>query len=66
MTTPNFKQMNRSELKKYIRNNPTDDQAIRELFVNRRNPKAIRYPYPYEMSFEKVETIFKDKINSVN
>ncbi len=40
MSKPNFTQMTRKELKTYIRQNPTDDEAIRELFVNRRSPNA--------------------------
>jgi hypothetical protein len=63
MSKPNFQQMSRSELKKYIRDHPTDDEAIRELFVNRRNPNAKRYPYPYDMSSEEVEAIFREKLN---
>ncbi|NER40188.1 MAG: hypothetical protein F6J93_40780 [Oscillatoria sp. SIO1A7] len=60
---PDFKQMTRSELKKYIRSNPTDEEAIRELFVNRRNPNAKKYPYPYDMPQEEVEAVFKAKLN---
>ncbi|MDJ0599684.1 MAG: hypothetical protein QNJ37_12685 [Crocosphaera sp.] len=63
MNKPNFKEMTRKELKKYVLSHPTDDEAIRELFINRRNPNAKIYPYPYEMSYEEVEAIFKSKIN---
>lgn len=56
MSKPNFQQMSRSDLNKYIRSHPTDDEAIRELFVNRRNPNAKRYPY--DMPPEEVEAIF--------
>lgn len=66
MSKPNFKQMSRYDLKKYIRSHPTDDDAIRELFVNRRNPNAKRYPYPYDMSPEEVEAIFREKLNQVD
>lgn len=43
--------MARKELKKYILANPTDDKAIRdrELFINRCNPNAQVYPYPYDL-----------------
>ena len=38
MSKPNFSQLTRQELKIYIRQHPTDDEAIRELFVHRRHP----------------------------
>ena len=63
MTEPNFQQMNRKELKKYILSHPTDDAAIHELFINRRNPNAQIYPYPYDMSYEAVEEILSAKID---
>ena len=40
----NFKEMPRDELIAYIKEHRTDDEAIRELFVNRRNPNATSYP----------------------
>lgn len=61
MTKPNFTQMTRKELKTYIRQNPTDDEAIRELFVNRRSPNAKKYPYPHSMSKEELDNIFRSK-----
>lgn len=63
MTKPDFQKMNRQELKKYILAHPSDDEAIHELFINRRNPNAKIYPYPYDMNYEEVEAIFKSKIN---
>ena len=62
MTKPDFKQMTRKELKKYILAHPTDDEAIRELFISRRNPNVKVYPYPYDLPYEEVETIFKSKL----
>lgn len=63
MTKPNFKQMTRNELKKYILAHPTDDEAIAELFINRRNPNATIYPSPDDMPYEEVETLFKTQLN---
>jgi hypothetical protein len=63
MTKPDFKLMTRKELKKYILAHPTDDEAIGELFINRRNPNAKVYPSPYNMPYEEVEAIFKSKLN---
>ena len=50
--------MNRQELKAYIRQHPNNDEAIRELFVNRRSPNAKRYPFPYNMTKE-LNTLIK-------
>ncbi len=63
MTKPNFQQMTRKELKKYILAHPTDDEAIAELFINRRNPNVTVYPSPYAMPYEEVEAIFKSQLN---
>ena len=48
MPKPNFSQLSRKKLKVYIRQHPTDDEAIRELFVSRRHPdaKIVRYNIP--------------------
>ncbi len=64
--TQKFEEMSRSELKAYIRQHPSDDEAIRELFVNRRNPNAKQYPYPYDMAVDEVEAIFRHKLSQVN
>lgn len=53
--------MTRKELKTYIRKNPTDDEAIRELFINRRMDSARTYPYPYDMNKEEIDRIFYSK-----
>ncbi len=53
--------MTRQELKTYIRQHPTDDEAIRELFVNRRSPNAKSYPFPYNMTKEELDNIFRPK-----
>jgi hypothetical protein len=60
MNKPDYNQMSRKELKKYILSHPTDDEAIHELFINRRNPNAKIYPYPYDMNYEDIEEIFKE------
>lgn len=63
MTKPDFAQMTRKELKKYILSHPTDDEAIRELFIKRRNPNVQVFPYPGDMSYEEIEAIVKSKLN---
>jgi hypothetical protein len=61
MNKPDFTTMTRKELKTYIRQNPTDDEAIRELFINRRMDNAKTYPYPYDMNKEEIDSIFYSK-----
>ena len=61
MTKPDFTQMTRKELKAYIRQHPTNDEAIRELFINRRSPNAKTYPFPYDMPKEELTEIFRPK-----
>jgi len=53
--------MTRKELKTYIRQHPTDDDAIRELFVNRREQNATTYPFPYNMKKEELDNVFRSK-----
>ena len=62
MMKPDFNTMTRKELKKYVLSHPQDDEAIRELFIKRRNPNAKIYPSPYEMSEEEVIKIFNDHL----
>jgi hypothetical protein len=64
MSKPNFSQLTRQELKSYIRQHPTDDEAIRELFVNRRSPDAKVFPPPSQMTQEELENVFKQKMSS--
>lgn len=64
MTKPNFQQMSRLELKAYIRTHPTDDDAIRELFVNRPRVGAKTYPFPYDMSKEELDEVFRTQRTS--
>ncbi|MBE9203995.1 hypothetical protein IQ218_11785 [Synechocystis salina LEGE 06099] len=64
MSKPSFSQLTRQELKSYIRQHPTDDEAVRELFVNRRSPDAKVFPPPSEMTKEELENIFKQKMSS--
>jgi hypothetical protein len=45
----NFKEMTDSELRAYVKEHRSDDEAIRELFVNRRSPDetATWYSFPH-------------------
>lgn len=53
--------MTLTELRAYVKEHRTDDEAIHELFVNRRNPNAPKYPYA--QSAEEIEEILRRKIN---
>ncbi|BCL35070.1 DUF6887 family protein [Nostoc sp. MS1] len=64
MTKLDFGQMTRQELKAYIRENPTDDEAIRELFLKRRSPHTKIYPSPENMTKEELLDIFRQKNDS--
>lgn len=65
MNKPNYKEMTRKELKKYILNHPTDDDAIREFVLNRRNPNATVYPPPSNLPDGEAEKILRMKIKSI-
>ncbi|MEL4897652.1 hypothetical protein P9B04_19715 [Crocosphaera sp. Alani8] len=47
--------MSRSKLKAYIRENRTDNEAIRELFINRRLPQTTIYSR--DISEQELEAI---------
>ena len=61
MTKPNFKEMSRTELRKYILAHREDEEAIHELFINRSNPNAKIYPA--NLSDEEMLEILRRKIN---
>jgi hypothetical protein len=56
--------MSRRELKQYIRQHPTDEAALRELFVERQNPDATWHPSPCDSQEAKAETerALRDKL----
>lgn len=65
---PNFSQMTLSELRAYIKEHRTDDEAIRELFVNRRSPDetATWYPAPLDEEAIKImEEAFRQKFQEI-
>lgn len=49
-----FKEMTKSELLTYVREHRTDDEAIRELFVNRRSPDETATWYPAPLDPESI------------
>lgn len=64
MTKPNFKEMSRSELRKYILTHRDDEDAIHELFINRSDPNAKVYPAPLdEEGIRIMEEAFRRKIS---
>lgn len=64
MTKPNFKEMSRAELRKYILAHREDEEAIHELFINRSNPNAKVYPAPLdEEGIRIMEEAVRRKIN---
>ncbi len=63
MAEPDLTKMTSKELKKYILSHSTDDEAIRELFINRRNPNVQVFPYPQNRLYEEIEAMFKSRFN---
>ena len=65
---PDFKAMSHAELVAYIKEHRTDDDAIQELFVNRRSPDetATWYSFPWTESGRKqAEEVFRHKIQEI-
>lgn len=61
----NFKHMTNSELRAYIKEHRSDDEAIRELFVNRRSPDetATWYSFPHDVEgLKQGEEVIRSKI----
>ena len=66
MNKPDFKEMPRDKLIAYIKQNRTDDEAIRELFVNRRNQNAKKYPTPLDPeSIQITEEAIRNKVQAI-
>lgn len=60
----NFKEMSFSELRAFIVAHRENDEAIHELFVNRRNPNTVKYCMPQtEGDLKQMEEVLKRKIN---
>lgn len=65
---PDFNAMSRAELLAYVKEHRTDDEVIRELFVNRRSPDetAIWYSFPWtEEGKKQMEEVFRQKIEEI-
>lgn len=61
-----FKSMSLAELRDYVKKHRNDDEAIHELFVNRRNPDAKQYPPPLdEESIKVMEEALRRKVGEL-
>lgn len=58
-TKPNFKEMGFWDLRAYVVEHRDDEEAIHELFINRRNPNAQSYS---SSNPKEIEDIIKRKI----
>ena len=59
----NFSKMSLVELRAYVKKHRNDDEAIHELFVNRRNPNAKQYPPPLnEEGMRIMKQAFQEKL----
>ncbi len=64
---PNYQQMTNAELRTYIKEHRTDEEAIQELFVYRRSPdeSATWYSVPFSPEgIEETEELIRQKIQS--
>ena len=57
MNKQNFEQMTKAELLAYVKINRTDEEAIRELFSNRRNPNRTIYPSLVNSNEDEIKQI---------
>lgn len=57
MTKQEFEKMIKAELLSYVKANRTDDEAIRELFSDRRNPNRTTYPSLVNSGAEEIRQI---------
>jgi hypothetical protein len=64
---PNYQQMTDAELRAYIKENRTDEEAIQELFVNRRSPDESATWYSVAFSpagIEETQELIRQKMRS--
>jgi len=62
MTKPDFSQMSRQELRKYVLVKREDDDAI-EALINRTDLNSPSYPYPRtDEEFRQMEEIFRKRL----
>jgi macrodomain Ter protein organizer (MatP/YcbG family) len=64
---PNYKKMTDAELRAYIKENRTDEEAIQELFVHRRSPdeSATWYSAPFSPEgIEQTQELIRQKMQS--
>jgi len=57
MTKQNFEKMTKAELLAYVKVNRTDEEAIRELFSDRRNPNRTVYPSLVNSNSDEIKQI---------
>ena len=57
MTKQNFEKMTKAELLAYVKVNRTDEEAIRELFSDRRNPNRTVYPSLVTSNADEIKQI---------
>jgi hypothetical protein len=65
---PSYQQMTDAELRAYIKENRTDEEAIQELFVNRRSPDELAtwYSVPFSPEgIEETQELIRQKMRSI-
>jgi hypothetical protein len=64
---PNYQQMTDVELRAYIKENRTDEEAIQELFIHRRSPdeSATWHSVPFgPEGIEETQELIRQKMRS--
>lgn len=65
---PDFGQMSLKELRTYVKDHRNDDEAIRELFVNRRSPDETATWYHFPLTpdgFKQGEEVMLQQIQQI-
>ncbi|MDJ0662888.1 MAG: hypothetical protein QNJ42_25875 [Crocosphaera sp.] len=65
MTKPNYKNMNRAELKEYLLSNRNDQEAW-SIFFEKLSHLDQNTGYSSDLSSEEMENLFKTKLNQIN
>ncbi len=60
MTKQNFEKMPKAELLAYVKINRTDEEAIRELFSDRRTPNRTTYPSLVNSNEDEIKQIERE------
>lgn len=66
--TSNLSELTNAELKRYLADHRKDEEAFRaalQVLISRRDPNAVRQPYPFDLANpeSEVEAVLREKFN---